>query len=69
MDGNYCTCDRANCFANKKNLCMILTNNSFSGKRCPFFKTQEQLDAQQEECRLRLEHLRNGGVKHEISNS
>ena len=44
-----------NCFANKNGLCMILTDTWFpNGKSCPFYATQDEVDAKRWAARKRL---------------
>lgn len=46
------------CFANKDGLCMILTETWFEkGKECPFFATQDEVDAARWRTKQRLIRL------------
>lgn len=46
------------CFANKDGLCMILTETWFKkGKECPFYATQDEVDAKRWQARRRLFEL------------
>ena len=48
---DYILCNRAECFANRKNRCHALHDTDFRGKPCPFFKTKEQ--AEEGRCKVR----------------
>ena len=49
-------CSHETCFANIRNKCLILTDTRFE-LTCPFFKTQRQLNAEQEASKERLIRL------------
>lgn len=38
------SCDRNNCFAYSNGECVILTDNDFGERECPFYKTQAQFE-------------------------
>lgn len=42
------------CFANKDGYCRILKSSNFGDKACPFYKTQEQGDAEKARAMERL---------------
>lgn len=42
------SCSRYNCFAYDNGKCVILRDNDFGRRECPFFKTQRQLDREEE---------------------
>jgi len=69
MSTHYCPCERKGCFAYKGGVCLALTDNKFKdNKPCPFFKTKEELDAQEELCKERMRYLLKklkDGVKNE----
>lgn len=50
-------CKRSNCFAEKDGHCIALADNYFGDKPCPFFKTREQLAAQDAKCKERLRSM------------
>lgn len=39
-------CEECECFAYAKSVgeCKVLSDTNFEGRKCPFFKTQKQLD-------------------------
>ena len=41
--------------------CLALSDNDFGTKKCPFFKTKEQVEQEKEYCRNRLADIRIGG--------
>lgn len=41
-------CERGECFANHRQLCECLRNTDFNGRQCPFFKTQEQVNKEEQ---------------------
>ncbi len=58
--GNCPVCNVTECFGNIEGHCFILVDNNFNGKRCPFFKTQEQVEAEKEYCQNRLADIKRG---------
>ncbi len=50
-------CAEKECFACKNGYCAILVNNDFSGRACPFRKTEEQLVEERKRTEMRLDHL------------
>ena len=55
------TCNRAECFGCQEGECLVLIENNFGQKGCPFFKTKEQVESEKEYCRERLNEIR--GIK------
>lgn len=53
-------CSSVECFACEEGHCLILTNNKFKGKPCPFFKTKEQVLNEQARCKERLANIKKG---------
>ena len=43
----YPKCDRFSCFAYSDGKCVILTNNNFGKRACPFYKTPAQIAAEE----------------------
>ena len=37
-------CDRHDCFGCMEGNCLVLTDNSFLDRPCPFFKTEDKID-------------------------
>lgn len=54
------TCNVVECFACEDGYCLILTNNKFGERECPFFKTREQVEKEREYCRKRMAENRKG---------
>lgn len=52
-------CTVKECFACEEGHCLILTKNNFD-KKCPFFKTREQVAKEKEYCRNRMADIRKG---------
>ena len=50
-------CEERACFANKNKKCIVLSNNDFHGKPCPFFKTEEQLERERRDCARKNKRL------------
>jgi len=46
-----------NCFAYNENGCIVLKKNMCEKGRCPFYKTQAQVDLENNKTRLRLKKL------------
>lgn len=57
------SCEERTCFANKNGNCIVLINNDFHGKHCPFFKTEERLEKERREC-ARRKNKRSGAGSH-----
>jgi len=57
MAAIYAACSETECFAYKNGLCAVLVNNNFSGRTCPFRKTEEQLVEERKRAEKRLERL------------
>ena len=53
VENTFPACARDDCFGCQYGHCIVLVRNSFN-KECPFFKTREQVAAEQEYCRKRL---------------
>ena len=51
-------CDEVMCFACNGTQCTILDRKKFVNRRCPFFKTREQLEKEREYCRERMAKIR-----------
>lgn len=51
-------CVMVECFACEQNHCVILTNNEFGYRSCPFFKTKEQVAEEKAYCENRLAEIR-----------
>lgn len=45
------------CFANKGGFCMVLTDTWFGKKECPFYATQDEVDAARWRAKQRLIRL------------
>lgn len=59
MSKNECpVCNEAECFACENGLCVVLKDNDFKGKKCPFFKTNEQAEKEQAYCEERISKIR-----------
>lgn len=57
---NICPpCNVDECFACENGLCLILTSNDFGKRECPFFKTAEQVEREQEYCEMRMAVIKN----------
>lgn len=48
-------CDNRECFGNEGDKCRVLVDNNFGGRKCPFFKTREQIDREEHKRQLREE--------------
>lgn len=53
-------CNMPECFASEEKHCTILTKKEFGGRRCPFFKTREQVEEEREYCRNRMAEIKKG---------
>ena len=54
-DTNKCpACNVVECFACEDGFCVILNDNKFRNKKCPFTKTQEQVAKEKVYCAERL---------------
>ena len=51
-------CIRKKCFANFGCECIVLSDNDFGDRPCPFYKTKEQLDAGRRRAKERLLDLK-----------
>ena len=55
MSNSYPRCNHvADCTACKEGFCMILKNNNFGDKLCPFYKSTEQNEKEKKAVRARL---------------
>ena len=52
------TCGKVECFGNEDGHCLVLSDNNFVNKECPFFKTREQVATEKEYCQNRLAEIR-----------
>lgn len=60
-DLNKCpVCLTEECFGCEEGRCIVLTKKDFGGRKCPFFKTREQVAKEKEYCRQRMAELRKG---------
>lgn len=50
-------CSKAMCFAHSGGRCVLLINNNFGDKECPFYKTSEQIEKDKAYCEKRLASL------------
>lgn len=50
-------CGMVECFACKGHQCIILTDNEFGYRACPFFKTKEQVAEEKAYCKQRLDDI------------
>ena len=50
-----CDCNNRECFAQEDGKCRALVDTDFSGKPCPFFKTNAQLAIEERKRQLREE--------------
>lgn len=55
---NSPTCNVKECFACEEQHCVILSKKDFGVRKCPFFKTREQVEQEKEYCKKRLEDIR-----------
>ena len=61
IDYSKCpTCNVTECFACEEQHCIILTKKDFGTRKCPFFKTKEQVAEEKAYCRQRLADMRKG---------
>lgn len=61
IDSKKCpTCDVAKCFACDEGHCVILIDNNFGERKCPFFKTRKQVAEEEAYCEKRLANIRKG---------
>lgn len=51
-------CNRVDCFAHEDGHCVLLVNNNFGEKGCPFFKTTQPCEEEQAYCRERLAQIK-----------
>ncbi len=47
-------CDRSDCFGCEEGHCIVLINNNFGERNCPFFKTNEQVEKELAYCAERM---------------
>lgn len=47
-------CEDRRCFGNSEGTCAILNSPNYERGHCPFYKTPEQLEKEQQRCKLRL---------------
>lgn len=50
-------CKAAECAAYEGGRCIVLTDNDFGGRKCPFFKTREQVAKEKDICEKRLAEI------------
>lgn len=63
---NCPVCNVTECFGYAEGHCVILVDNNFNGKSCPFFKTQEQVEGEKEYCQNRLADIRRGNKEEQF---
>ena len=51
------TCGRKDCFGNEEGYCLVLTENNFGNRSCPFYKTEEKVAEEKEYVKNRLAEL------------
>lgn len=51
------SCNRKECFACEEGHCVVLIDNDFDYRECPFYKTKEQVAEEREYCRNRVAEL------------
>ena len=58
----YPKCEKSECFGNEKGACVVLYDNDFCGRECPFYKSREVMtpEAREEACR-EYERVRSSG--------
>lgn len=49
-----CACAKGDCFAYKDGGCSALTDSDFGKRKCPFFKTKEQVETEREAAEKRM---------------
>ena len=54
------TCVAGECFACEEGQCTVLVDNNFGTRKCPFFKTKEQVANEEEAYEKRLADIRKG---------
>ena len=54
------TCYAAECASCVDGRCVVLLDNSFAERKCPFFKTREQVAKEKAYCEQRLRDIRIG---------
>lgn len=57
---HYPLCGVVECFGNNDGYCVVLANNEFGNRECPFFKTKEQVKEEKAYCEQRLAQIRKG---------
>lgn len=50
-------CTVAECFGCEEGKCVVLINNDFGERKCPFFKTNQQVEEEKAYCEERLEKI------------
>ena len=58
---NSQVCQVVECFACHESRCTVLIDNNFGGRRCPFFKTKEQVEGEDRHYNERLANIKKGG--------
>ena len=58
MEEKFPICNREDCFANLDGKCVLLLDNDFGNRECPFYKTKKQAEAENEYYQ-RLADIRN----------
>lgn len=53
-------CAVEKCAAWEGGYCTALTDNNFGVRKCPFFKTREQVAKEKEYCEKRLDEIKKG---------
>lgn len=57
---NCPVCNVTECFGHDEGRCVVLVDNNFNGRPCPFRKTKEQVEAEKEYCQNRLADIKRG---------
>lgn len=50
-------CNKDECAAHKEGHCVILIDNNFGDRDCPFFKTNEQVKKEKAYCMMRMANI------------
>ena len=61
MKDIFPACASVKCASCDDYRCLALTDNNFGKKKCPFFKTKEQVEKEKEYYKKRLDDIRIGG--------
>lgn len=56
-------CNVTECFGCDEGRCTVLIDNKFEGKKCPFFKTREQVAEEKAYCEKRLADIKRGNME------